>query len=725
MAIAPLFRAAVLRIIVALLLVALAAWAGLRLPEENAADGLAYDFLSLARSHLAPVPIQSENSGVAVIALDPRTLLSDEITPLPRVMMAPIWAEVLGASLAAGARSVAFDIIFAYSANRFINNYDLPLLRMLGTQRGKIVLARSLWTLPARPMLLASGAERQPHILGQVELLPDADGVYRRVPRFVDDGQTPRPGLAYAAYRAAGFKEDYPQSVMVAPDTKLEQQIPTYSVIDILRCARAHPGAVAPALEKALGGKILFVGTTLPEEDRKETPERFFPRSSEQKNNPEIVLTDPCDFAPSGLSALESRTVPGVFIHAAAVQSVLKGQLMQPLPRWAVAMTMAILALLGFLLAMRFKLLHASLLAVATVLAVSVVALFLFMRFEWLPVASVLGAFLLSLLLSYLLRFAQEERRRQAIQHAFGHYLPRSIVDQLAAGGEALSLGGAQRDVSIMFADLSGFTRLSTLLGPEALMQTTNIYLALIAQAVEESGGYVDKFIGDAVMAMWNAPLALEKPALAAVRGAMAARDAVLQRQAEDEARGQPGYAVKIGVNTGPAIVGNVGTAQRMNYTVVGEAVNIAARLESVPKDYGISLVIGESSADLVGADLFLLELDLIRVVGRAKPLSVFMPLCAQPPLPILAAAAQRYTEALSLYRAMQFSAAEAAWLQLADDLAKPAEFVEKSLSPILSAEIMAASRKMAERAAAYALSPPVLDDGAEIWDGVYTRSGK
>src|SRR5262249_45233570 len=153
------------------------------------------------------------------------------------------------------------------------------------------------------------------------------------------------------------------------------------------------------------------------------------------------------------------------------------------------------------------------------------------------------------------------------------------------------------RDVTIMFADLSGFTALSGKVGPSELMAVTNAYLAIIVDAVEATGGDVDKFICDAVMGVLGAPAPPPHHAAAAATAALAAVAAVQHAKDEADADGRPGYSVKIGLNSGRAVVGNVGAEDRFNYTAVGETVNIAARLESVPGDYGCRIVVGPATA--------------------------------------------------------------------------------------------------------------------------------
>ena len=218
-----------------------------------------------------------------------------------------------------------------------------------------------------------------------------------------------------------------------------------------------------------------------------------------------------------------------------------------------------------------------------------------------------------------------------------------------------------------MFADLSGFTALSTRLAPEELMALTNTYHAMMVEAVEGTGGYVNQFLGDAVMALWGAPLADPDHAASAARAALRIVENIMRTKAEADVLGVPGYAVKIGVNSGPAVVGNVGAPKRYNYTAVGETVNIAARLESVPEDYGCRIVIGPATAAAIADRFVVCELDWIKVKGKDEALSVFQ-LIGEGSTD--ESAQMRYREqygaGLERYRAGDFATAEDIWRQQA-----------------------------------------------------------
>jgi adenylate cyclase len=497
-----------------------------------------------------------------------------------------------------------------------------------------------------------------------------------------------------AALLARAQAPAMPDPVLLAPAAPLET-IPTYRLIDVLRCLDQQPAAVA----EAFSGKVVLIGSNLPEEDRKRTPDRFMPQPTAR-----LAESGECRLGRLGPSHAEGGTTPGVFVHAAAVQSVMTGNLVRPVPLLARALA-AVLAslggsLLGFAVAPWLAVLGVTALAAACFGLAVVVLAFGF----WFPVAVPAAAAVVSMVLAYLVRFLVEERRRLRVQHAFSHYLAPSIVDRLAESEAELRLGGERREITVMFADLSGFTALSTRLPPEELMAVTNTYHAMMVEAVEATGGYVNQFLGDAVMAIWGAPLADPDHAASAARAALRIVDKIMQAKAEADAQGVPGYAVKIGINTGPAVVGNVGAPKRYNYTAVGETVNIAARLESVPEDYGCRIVVGPVTAAAIGDRFVLCELDWIKVKGKDDAFSVFQLIAEKSTAePAEIRYREEYGAGLERYRAGDFATAEDIWRQHATGPV-----------PLSSAALI-----MARRCSDLKSAPPAA------WDGVFVKTSK
>jgi adenylate cyclase len=302
-------------------------------------------------------------------------------------------------------------------------------------------------------------------------------------------------------------------------------------------------------------------------------------------------------------------------------------------------------------------------------------------------------------------RYVTEDLKKRRLRRAFVHYLAPSIVDQLTEDGVELKLGGEERIITVMFADLTGFTVASTHMNPEALTGKVNRYFDVIVRPVDETGGYVERFLGDSALCFWNAPLPNARHHVQAVRAAFEIIEGVRRAREEDEARGDTGFTIKVGINTGPAVVGNIGSKNRYSYTAMGEDVNLAARLEGVPPLYGCLIVIGEHTAAVARNEFLLRELDWILAKGAAKGMAIYQPVA---PLDRATDAQRelvaRFAEGLAHYRAMRFAEAVAIW----DELVAKYE-PEPSPSSIMGA-----------RARHFTSLPPPAS-----WDGVFVLTSK
>ncbi|HWK97464.1 MAG TPA: adenylate/guanylate cyclase domain-containing protein [Pseudolabrys sp.] len=279
-----------------------------------------------------------------------------------------------------------------------------------------------------------------------------------------------------------------------------------------------------------------------------------------------------------------------------------------------------------------------------------------------------LATFLIYLTLIFTNYFREQWQRRR-IRTAFGQYLSPELVSQLAHSHDALTLGGEDRNMSIMFSDVRGFTTISELYkdDPQGLTTLMNNFLTPLTNAIIENQGTIDKYIGDAVMAFWNAPLTDKDHESHACQAAleMLRRVEVLNEQREKDAAasGQRFIPIKIGIgiNTGRCVVGNMGSDLRFNYSVLGDAVNLASRLEGQSKNYGVGIVIGSATAKAIGDNFATLELDKITVKGKTEPETVYTVLGAAD---VARSQAYRHLrdvfgEMLKAYRSQDFDAAE------------------------------------------------------------------
>jgi adenylate cyclase len=317
-----------------------------------------------------------------------------------------------------------------------------------------------------------------------------------------------------------------------------------------------------------------------------------------------------------------------VEIRANIIESLLDGKMPQR-PGWlifvdAAGMLAAALVMLGLL--PRLGVFKGAILSAALLGGYLFLANALF-RSEGLWLNVVYPTMLITLLFAsgtlvyYFFAFSE----KRYLKLAFQHYVPPAVVDNLVAGADKLRLGGEKRELTVLFSDIRGFTSLSEAMDPEELVKLMNEYFTAMTEKVFEHGGSLDKYIGDAIMAIYGAPLAAPRHPFLACRTALDMLDVLDKLQEQWRPRGLPALGIGVGINTGPMIVGNMGSADRFNYTVVGDAVNLASRVESLNKTYGTSILISEYTYEIVKGEFpYVREVDLVRVRGRQQPVRLY-----------------------------------------------------------------------------------------------------
>jgi len=320
-----------------------------------------------------------------------------------------------------------------------------------------------------------------------------------------------------------------------------------------------------------------------------------------------------------------------------------------------------------------------------------------------LPLTYPLLALTLSALLIEARHYLAERAQKQFIARIFGQYIPPELVEEIKRTNQPVEIGGESREMSVLFCDVRGFTTLSEGLTPRDLTRLMNAFLSPMTQVILDHRGTIDKYMGDAVMAFWGAPLPDPDHARHAVAAAL---DMVSRMTELDEsflARGWKPIRVGIGLNSGMMNVGNMGSDFRMAYTVMGDAVNLGSRVESLTRYYQVDLLITDYTRALV-PDLICREIDLVRVKGKLQPVRLYEPLGFAGTVPPDALERlDRYHQALSLYRTRQWDEAETAFTALA--AAEPDRLIY---------------RLPLDRIALFRTDPP----GPE-WDGVYTQKSK
>jgi len=355
------------------------------------------------------------------------------------------------------------------------------------------------------------------------------------------------------------------------------------------------------ALRKQIEGKIVFVGTSAEGlRDIRSTPLDIF--------------------------------VPGVEVHVNVVEQVLQGKFLKR-PDIIAGVEAAIIGFAGLLIILVAPFMNVIVLGVLTTGLMGSMFLGSWQMYKDMgllldpvyPSVALSMLFLVSSLLSYI----RSEAERRQVRQAFGLYIAPSFMEELTKNPDKLKLGGEVRDLTVMFTDIRSFTTISEHLTPEELIHLMNDFLTPMSDLVMANRGTIDKYMGDAMMAFWNAPLDDPDHARHACLAALKMNEALIpvnaavKAKAEADGRTPVLLNAGIGINTGPCSVGNMGSRQRFAYSALGDAVNLASRLESQTKTYGVNILVGESTRKLV-PDLAMLELDLLRVKGKEKPVRIF-----------------------------------------------------------------------------------------------------
>ncbi|MHC2878399.1 class 3 adenylate cyclase [Bradyrhizobium barranii subsp. barranii] len=305
----------------------------------------------------------------------------------------------------------------------------------------------------------------------------------------------------------------------------------------------------------------------------------------------------------------------------------------------------------------------------------------------------------LAMMIGY--RFVLADRDERFLRQSFAFYLAPEVINTMVASGKMPALGGEMRNVTMFFSDLSGFSSIAETMTPGELVTLMNEYLSAMTDIIESHGGYVDKYIGDSIVAMFGAPADDPAHARNAVHAALKCHEKLAELNASNPAFAGHGLSHRIGLNSGEAVVGNIGSRRRFNYTVMSDTVNVASRLEGANKYYGTAIMASETTMAQTGDTFAWRELDAIRVLGRGEAIKVFEPLAdkgAESAAQTKVATA--YAEGLACWRAREFAKAVEAF----DGVAK----------------IDPTSALFAKRAKALAANPPSPE-----WTPVNTLEGK
>lgn len=603
------------------------------------------------------------------------------------------------------------------------------------SQRGRDVDPKVLFTLkgtlPAKHVQSYSGAlQALPEIEsaaagnGFLSLENDADGIVRRVPLVAIHRQTLVPGLSLEAVRLASgagspnlLTSDGSGENSSAPGSAVSvridgMEIPVNDAGEMwVHFPEAESREMVPAapiitgsmddddLAAAVAGKIVFIGGS---------------------------ATGLQDLVATPISA----QIAGVTVHAAAAEQILSGHFLER-PDWAAGLELVLVLLLGGMLALllpRFGATKGALAAFIGIVAIVAGSWLAFTRVNYLldPIYPVLAVAAIYVVQTVAV-FYREERQRSYIHSAFDRYLSPEIVRQIASDPSKLELGGEEKDMSVLMCDIRGFSRISERYSPKDVINFLITFLTPMSDILLTRRATLDKYIGDAILAFWNAPLDDPNHHHNAARAAldMIAKTEELNRlmavrpqaegpkpegaEEEGESSVWPGdVKIGIGVNSGLCCVGNMGSRQRLSYSLIGDTVNVAARLEGLTKQYGVPIAIGRALAEQLEGSFAVIELDQVRVVGRDAPAVIFALLgdedaLAQESFQRLHAAQAAMLDA---YRAQEWDKAEQA---LIDGFPEYDDF-----------RIVGLHALFMQRIAALRENPP-----EQAWDGVFNATEK
>ncbi|RMG64485.1 MAG: adenylate/guanylate cyclase domain-containing protein [Calditrichaeota bacterium] len=316
---------------------------------------------------------------------------------------------------------------------------------------------------------------------------------------------------------------------------------------------------------------------------------------------------------------------PGVEINASVLYQLLHRQF---LLRWdsfqALLYLLAVCALAG-LCFIFLRPLAGSVVGLLFILALVLCSLFMLVNHSaWIPLVQPLLGVLFAFAGAYMYRYLHEERDKRQLRQVFSRYVAPAVVDEILKDPAKLKLGGERRVCTVLFSDLEGFTSLSEKTEPEDLVRILNAYLSEMTEVILQAGGTLDKYEGDAIMAIFGAPIDQADHALRACRAAVRMQKRLDRLSREKGNQGFPALKQRIGINSGEMIVGNMGSSTRFDYTAIGDAVNLAARLESANKVYGTRIIISEHTYQLVEEAVVARLLDLVRVRGRQEPVKIY-----------------------------------------------------------------------------------------------------
>ena len=662
-------------------------------PPASHIHGWSIDVLTALRWEIFGARSASISHPVAVIAIDEETR---EIPPFNGSPMSTWTTEVgrvLGAVIDGGAKVVGFDIVFPTSIEQSqipfgddllgarMRGFDRPFLRSLAaaSSAGKVVLGEALRgggaDQPSPGQFIAVGRQKN---IRSLNVFSDPDDVVRRVPLTFEGGDGKKvPSMALElASRALNAQPVLAEDGSVTLDGyRIPSAVPntltlnfagggndiqTFSFADLHACVERND---ADFFRREFAGRVVIFGTLLDQEDRKFTSERFA-TGLDGSQAPRCALPPARPVA----SQFRRSSIAGVYVHATAVNNLMARDAVVELSRLPTAMIAIIFAALAALTARWLAPGAAAFVYLGMVAIWTCVATLVFTRSLALPLTEPFLAGLAAMVAITAWRLVVTDKGERLLRKSFALYLAPQVIEKMLASNRLPVLGGETRDVTVLFSDLAGFSSIAEKMTPAELVSFMNEYLSAMTDIIESQGGYIDKYIGDSIVAVFGAPADDSDHASNAARAALGCRARLDELNRQSAAFQGFSVAHRMGLNSGAALVGNIGSRRRFNYSVMSDAVNVASRLEGANKYYGTVIAASEMTVALTGSAFTWRELDAVRVHGRATPLKIYELLTeAGQETPQQVASAAAYAEGLAHWRAREFDGAATCFARTAE----------------------------------------------------------
>lgn len=485
------------------------------------------------------------------------------------------------------------------------------------------------------------------NVLANVHMDPDSDSVYRRAALFeIFDGKI-LPSLALASYMSA--QPDVPLKIYQGRLMLGNEVIPVDKAGKVILNFRGLSGT-----HKAYSAASVI-------------------QSELRLQNGEISSVKPEDFKDAyvffgftapGLFDLRPTPVsgvyPGVEISTTMLDNLMANDFIRPVPTTLVIILTLLVVLLAGVATSSVSGIARSIFIYVFFICVPIILCLAAYRLGfWLPLMVQETGVVITLFSAGLIYYTTEGRQKAFIKSAFKQYLSPAVIDQIIVHPERLKLGGERRELSIFFSDIEGFTGISEGLDPEALTNLLNVYLTAMTDIIQEEGGTVDKYEGDAIIAFWNAPLEQPDHAVRCVRATLRCQAKLAEMRPSFKKSIGKDLKMRVGVNTGQAVVGNMGSHSRFDYTMIGDAVNLAARLEGINKQFGTYVLISEATMKKMDGAFPVREISRVAVVGRREPVVVYEPMMPEDINEQKQQIMKKFAEGLKLFYSGDFQQAQ------------------------------------------------------------------